>query len=202
MAMGGEEKCFNPASVPRVPPFVGTQSDEDCLSLVGMAGAGKSTLGRLVAERLGFAHLDTDRLIEATFGMSLQALLDARGLDDFLRIEEDVVSRLWLRRCVISTGGSVIYSSRAVERLRRCGPVVFLEIDLATFLSRVGGAEDRGFARPGGRSLEEVFAERQPLYAAAADYRERTGGVSPAHSADDIVRWMRSRRSHDAGEAK
>ncbi|NMC49853.1 MAG: hypothetical protein GYA47_10590, partial [Desulfovibrio sp.] len=66
----------------------------------------------------------------------------------------------------------------------------------------VGGAEDRGFARPGGRSLEEVFAERQPLYAAAADYRERTGGVSPAQSADDIVRWMRARRSHDAGETK
>ncbi|QLA21698.1 homoserine kinase [Desulfolutivibrio sulfoxidireducens] len=196
--MGGEKKRFDPANLPRVPPFVGTTTDEDCLSLVGMAGAGKSTLGRLVAERLGFAHLDTDRLIEATFGMPLQALLDARGLDEFLRLEEDVVSRLWLRRCVVSTGGSVVYGRRAVERLRRCGPVVFLEIDLSTFLARVGKAQDRGFARPGGKSLEEVFAERQPLYAAAADYRAQTGKMSPGRSAADIVRWMRARPAGDA----
>lgn len=191
--MGGEEKRFDPACLPRVPPFVGTVSDEPCLSLVGMAGAGKSTLGRLVAETLGFAHLDTDRLIEATWGMSLQALLDAKGLAEFLRIEEDVVSRLWLKRCVISTGGSVVYGPRAVARLRQCGPVVFLRIDLDTFLARVGGAEGRGFARPGGKSLEEVFAERQPLYEAMADHLAVTCGVPPAACAGDIVRWARPR---------
>ena len=189
--MGGEEKRFDPALLPLVPPFVGTVSDEPCLSLVGMAGAGKSTLGRLVAGMLGYAHLDTDRLIEAVWGMPLQALLDAKGLTEFLRIEEDVVSRLWLRRCVIATGGSVVYGPSAVSRLRRCGPVVFLRIDLETFLARVGAADDRGFARPGGRSLEEIFAERQPLYEAMADHQATTCGVDPAECAAGIVDWAR-----------
>ncbi|KUG29308.1 shikimate kinase i [hydrocarbon metagenome] len=195
--MGDEKKRFDPALLPRVPPFVGTASDEPCLSLVGMAGAGKSTLARLVAGMLGFAHLDTDRLIEATWGMPLQTLLDAKGLDEFLRIEQDVVSRLWLRRCVIATGGSVVYGPQAVERLKQCGPVVFLRIDLPTFLARVGAAEDRGFARPGGKSLEEVFAERQPLYEAMADYQTGTCGVSPEDCAAGIVDWARSRLGLD-----
>ncbi len=195
--MGGEDKRFDPARLPQIPPFVGTISDEPCVSLVGMAGAGKSTLGRMVAAMLGFAHMDTDRLIEATWGMPLQALLDAKGLTEFLRIEEDVVSRLWLKRCVISTGGSVVYGPRAVERLRCCGPVVFLRIDLATFLARVGAAEDRGFARPGGKSLAEVFAERQPLYAAISDHQTATDGMSPEDCARDIVSWARPRLGHE-----
>jgi shikimate kinase len=80
--------------------------------------------------------------------------------------------------------------------------VVFLKIDLATFLARVGQAEDRGFARPGGRSLEDVFAERQPLYEAAADHQELTVEMSPGRSADDIVRWMRARLADAAGDAR
>jgi len=136
-----------------------------CVSLIGMAGAGKTTLGKLLAARLGVAHLDTDRLIEAVRGLALQDLLDAEGCESFLRIEEEVVRSLGVKRCVISTGGSVVYSQAAMAKLKELGPVVFLEIDRQTFLDRTGDLHGRGFIRTRpGQKPGEVFAERQPLY--------------------------------------
>lgn len=150
------------------------QEQLSCVSLIGMAGAGKSTLGRMLAERLDWASLDTDSLIEATYGMPLQQVLDGLGLDEFLRAEEALVSMLSVRRTVISTGGSVVYGPKAVERLKLLGPVVFLDIGLETFLKRVGGGEGRGLAIAPGKTREDLFAERQPLYRAAADHTIRT----------------------------
>jgi shikimate kinase len=150
--------------------------DDPCISLVGMAGAGKSTLGRRLADRLGWAHMDTDRLVEAHWGQGLQELLDERGPEEFLAAEEAAVAGLSVKRCVVSTGGSVVYSRRIVSRLKSLGPVVYLRIDLETFLRRVGPAADRGFVvRTGCAGLEDVYAERQPLYEAAADVTVDTG---------------------------
>ena len=115
-----------------------------CITLVGMAAAGKSTLGSLLAEKLGWGQLDTDSYLESYYAMSLQAILDTYGLEEFLRIEEHLVSELNLTRTIISTGGSVIYGSRAVARLKKLGPVVLLDIDKATFVERVGDGENRG----------------------------------------------------------
>ncbi len=150
------------------------QAPVSCVSLIGMAGAGKSTLGRMLAERLGWAHLDTDSLIEATYGLPLQQVLDGLGLDEFLKAEETLVAMLMARRTVISTGGSVVYGPRAVERLKLLGPVVHLDISLETFLKRVGGGEGRGLAVAPGKSFQDVYHERQPLYRAAADITIRT----------------------------
>lgn len=154
--------------------FLRRQAQLSCVSLIGMAGAGKSTLGRMLAERLDWAHLDTDNLIEATYGQPLQQVLDGLGLAEFLRAEETVVATLMVRRTVVSTGGSVVYGPRAVERLKLLGPVVFLEVGLETFLQRVGGGEGRGLAVAPGKSFADVFHERQPLYRAAADFTLRT----------------------------
>ncbi|WP_034608755.1 homoserine kinase [Desulfovibrio aminophilus] len=161
-----------------------------CLSLIGMAGAGKSTLGALLARRLDWAHLDTDRLLESYYGLPLQQLLDSVGLETFLQLEEHQVGSLGAQRVVISTGGSVVYSRRAVDRLRMLGPVVFLEIDLATFLERVGHGGGRGLAVRPGRSFEELYAERQPLYRAAADFSVDTGAGSPEDCAVRILDWF------------
>lgn len=154
--------------------FLRRQEQLSCVSLIGMAGAGKSTLGRMLSERLGWAHLDTDNLIEATYGMPLQQVLDGLGLEAFLSAEETVVATLMVRRTVVSTGGSVVYGPRAVERLKLLGPVVFLDVSLETFLRRVGGGEGRGLAVAPGKSFADVFHERQPLYQAAADITLRT----------------------------
>ncbi|HBE94497.1 MAG TPA: shikimate kinase [Desulfovibrio sp.] len=161
-----------------------------CLSLVGMAGAGKSTLGRLLAGRLGWAHLDTDKLLEAYYGLPLQQLLDRVGLAAFLELEEHQVGALGVQRTVVSTGGSVVYSRRAVERLRLLGPVVFLEIGLPAFLDRVGRGEDRGLARAPGKSFEQLYLERQPLYLAAADFTVRTDEQDPEACARQILDWF------------
>jgi len=161
-----------------------------CVSLIGMAGAGKSTLGRLLAERLGWAHLDTDRLIEAYYGVPLQDLLDGLGLADFLKAEETLVSMLGVRRAVISTGGSVVYGPAAMERLKLLGPVIFLEVSLPTFLGRVGNAGNRGLAIAPGLSREDLYRERQPLYRAAADFTLCTDTSDRMASLERLQAWL------------
>ncbi len=143
---------------------------ESCVSLIGMAGAGKTTIGCALARRLHWAHLDTDRLLEAYWGCALQELVDGLGLKEFLRAEEKLVSELWLWRTVISTGGSVIYGPAAIRRLKSLGAVVYLHVSVATVCARVKGGQGRGLARRPGRSLEQLYEEREPLYRAAADY--------------------------------
>lgn len=165
-------------------------SPQGCLVLIGMAGAGKSTLGRLVAEKLGWAHLDTDRLMEAYYGLPLQELLDGLGLEKFLRAENQLVSMLGVRRAVISTGGSVVYGTEAVERLRLLGPVVFLEIGLEDFLRRVGPGDNRGLAIAPGCTKEQLFAERQPLYRAAADFTLRTDKNGHKECLERLLAWL------------
>ena len=124
---------------------------QGAISLIGMAGAGKSTLGRMLAEKLGWAHVDTDRLIESYYGLPLQDVLDGLGLEEFLKVENSLVAMLNVRRAVISTGGSVVYGREAMERLHLLGPVVHLDISLQSFLKRVGDGSNRGLAIAPGR---------------------------------------------------
>ncbi|WP_319541878.1 homoserine kinase [uncultured Pseudodesulfovibrio sp.] len=158
-----------------------------CITLVGMATAGKSTLGNLLSRRLGWGQLDTDRYLESYYAMPLQAILDTYGLDEFLRIEEHLVSELNLTRTVISTGGSVIYGPKAMARLKRLGPVVLLDIDEATFVERVGDAENRGLAIAPGKTMHDLYNEREPLYRAAADIVVGTADHTPEESVDLIL---------------
>ena len=174
------------------PTLLGRVSDERCVSLIGMAGAGKSTLAALLAARLGWACLDTDRLIEAHCRARLPDILSRHGLAGFLAIEEEVVAGLGVKRCVVATGGSVVYGARAVARLRAMGPVVHLTIDLPTFLARVGDPGARAFVMPGGMSLSDVYAERQPLYAAAADLTVTSCGVTPEACLEHILQGIQS----------
>ncbi|MHC1790405.1 shikimate kinase [Solidesulfovibrio sp.] len=174
------------------PTLLGRISDERCVSLIGMAGAGKSTLAALLARRLGWACLDTDRLIEAHCRALLPDILGRHGLPGFLGIEEDVVAGLAVKRCVVATGGSVVYGARAMARLKSMGPVVHLAIDLPTFLARVGDPGARAFVMPSGMTLSDVYAERQPLYAAAADLTVVSCGVTPAACAEHILQGILS----------
>lgn len=170
--------------------FVPLERDEvqyPCITLVGMAGAGKSTLGKLLAERLDWGRLDTDDYLESYYGLSLQGIMDTYGLDDFLRIEEHLVSELNLTRTIISTGGSVIYGQKAMDRLRELGPVVLLDVSEETFIERVGTAENRGLAIAPGKTLSDLYFERQPLYRAAADITVVTDASTPDQCVDAIL---------------
>lgn len=165
-------------------------SNERCISLIGMAGAGKTTLAALLARRLGWACLDTDRLIEATKGCKLSDLLARLGRRGFLRLEEDVVAHLNVKRCVVATGGSVVYCPTAMARLRESGPVVHLAIDLPTFLARVGDPRERAFVAPAGQSLSDVYADRLPRYTAAADLTVTNCGLTPEACLEHILQGI------------
>lgn len=162
-----------------------------CLVLVGMAGAGKSTIGTLLSRALDWGHLDTDRLLESYFGAPLQAIFDELGLDAFRRAEERVVSDLKARQLVISTGGSVIYGPGAMRNLKDQGDIVFLDTPLADVRARVGNAMGRGLAIGPDQSLDDLYAERRPLYMDAADVVVDTHGLSPDQCADRIMAHYR-----------
>ena len=164
-------------------------SEEPCLTLIGIAGAGKSTLGAMLAERLGWANADTDRLLEAYYALPLQNLLDESGLEHFKELEEHLVCTLQLSRTVVSTGGSVVYSERAVRHLKAMGPVIHLSIAPETCSARVGDGNGRGLCI-GDKTHADLYRERQPLYEAAADFTVHTDQHSPAQCLDLIMDWL------------
>ncbi|MGE4292071.1 MAG: homoserine kinase [Desulfovibrio sp.] len=164
-------------------------TEKRCVTLVGIAGAGKSTVGRLLAKALDWAAVDTDKLLEAYYGLPLQDLLDSVGLPKFLELEEHQVANLGVQRSVVSTGGSVIYGPRAVARIKALGPVIHLHVEPETFAARVGAAPNRGLAI-GAKSKEELHAERLPLYRAVADVEFATDEPAPEETVRQILRWL------------
>lgn len=165
-------------------------SKDVSITLIGMAGAGKTTVGEILAEMLDFAHLDTDRLIEAYFGSKLQDVYDSMGRRRFIQAEGDVVSRLAAHRTIISTGGSVVYSQQAVEHLKELGPVVYLHVDLETIKSRLSDIAGRGLAIDPDQTIEDLYRERLSLYESAADYIAKAEGIPPRTTAEDIIEQL------------
>ena len=157
------------------------------ISLIGMPGAGKSTVGILLAKLGGLRFADTDLDIQVREQTTLQRILERDGYLRLRAIEEEVLLTIPLEQIVISTGGSVVYSERAMERLRAAGPAVYLETDLATLEQRVAAAPLRGIASNMAQSYAEVFAERTPLYRRFADLTICTAGKSPDALAAEIL---------------
>ncbi|SHJ31772.1 shikimate kinase [Malonomonas rubra DSM 5091] len=139
------------------------------LILIGMPGAGKSTVGVILAKRLGYHFIDTDLLIQAQEGCRLQDIIDRQGLERFRQIEEQVLLGLETQRTVIATGGSVIYSRPGIEAIKRCGRLVYLQVGLAELQSRISDMGERGLVMGAGQSFSDLYAERTPLYAEHAD---------------------------------
>lgn len=137
--------------------------------LIGMPGSGKSTVGVLLAKRLGLGFIDTDLLIQEETGRTLQDIVDRDGYQALRHIEEQVLLKLNVSRQVISTGGSAVYSEPAMHHLKGLGVVVFLDIPLHVVLERIGDYSARGISRRPDQSLEELFAERFELYSRFAD---------------------------------
>lgn len=137
--------------------------------LIGMPGSGKSTIGVLLAKRLGLGFIDTDLLIQQEAGRTLQAIVDHEGYQALRRIEEQVLLKLEVQHQVISTGGSAVYSEQAMQHLKTDAVVVFLDIPLDIMLERIGDYSSRGISRRPGQSLEDLFTERFGLYSRWAD---------------------------------
>ena len=142
---------------------------EKNIVLIGMPGSGKSTSGVLLAKSLGFSFLDTDLLIQQQECMLLQDIVDALGFFGFIEIEEKMISGLQASNCVISTGGSVIYSEKAMNHLKEIGMIVYLDVSFSEIMRRIQNISTRGIALKDGQSLENLYEERRPLYEKYAD---------------------------------
>jgi shikimate kinase len=132
--------------------------------LIGMPGSGKSTVGVLLAKRLGLGFVDTDLLIQQQTGRTLQDLVDHEGHEFLRRVEGQVLLGLNVSGHVIATGGSAVYSNDAMAHLGEQGVVVFLDIPLEEVQRRIGDFSLRGISRHPDQSLEDLFRERLALY--------------------------------------
>jgi shikimate kinase len=164
-----------------------TQTDAGNLVLIGMPGSGKSTVGVLLAKRLGLGFVDTDLLIQEETGRTLQAIVDHDGYEALRRIEEQVLLKLDVRHKVISTGGSAVYSARAMEHLKTNGIVVFLDIPLGLVIERIGDHSMRGISRRPDQSLEALFEERFDLYSRYADLTVKGAGLNQDQVCEAVV---------------
>ncbi len=173
-------------------------SGNDCISVIGMAGAGKSTIGRALAERLEWAHVDTDFLIESAYGARLQDIADALGKEAFLDVEAQVIGSVRIQRAVLSTGGSAVYRPEAMQYLTSLGPVVYLDVPLEVILERIARKPDRGLAIAPGQTVEDLFREREILYRQWATCTVAAAEISVARCVETILE--RLAESGPAGE--
>ncbi|MBQ8591996.1 MAG: shikimate kinase [Lachnospiraceae bacterium] len=142
---------------------------KDNIVLIGMPGAGKSTVGVVLAKKLGRRFMDSDLLIQEHTGKLLHEIIEEKGLAGFLDIEEEVNASIQTAGCVIATGGSVVYGKKAMEHLCSIGTVLYLKLSYETIADRLGDLNERGVAVKNGQTLEELYEERIPLYEKYAD---------------------------------
>lgn len=157
--------------------------ESGCITFIGMAGAGKTTVGRMVARSLNWAFVDSDHIIEAAYAAPLQSVADAMSKEAFIDMEAEIVGSLRLCRTVIATGGSVVYRESSMEHLAALGPVVYLDVPMKIILERIARNPDRGLAIAPGQTLEELFREREELYRRYATVSVPAYGLAPAESA-------------------
>ncbi len=144
-------------------------SERDNLILIGMPWSGKSTVGVLVAKALTRQFLDTDVLIQAGEKSRLQAIIDTRGVEVLRRLEEEYILGLDCTGHVIATGGSAVYSGKAMAHLKRGGRCVYLDVPLGELEVRATRVDMRGLVRAPGQTLASLYEERTPLYRQYAD---------------------------------
>ncbi|MGM0462025.1 MAG: shikimate kinase [Fibrobacterota bacterium] len=157
------------------------------ITLIGMPGAGKSTVGIILAKSTARGFIDTDVLIQINEQKSLQDILDSQGHMALRDIEESVILRLNLADHIIATGGSAVYGDRAMMHLKKHSTVVYLHASLEEIERRIPNFKTRGIARRPGQSLEDLFTERSRLYRHYADFTVETEGKTLDAIADEIA---------------
>ena len=159
--------------------------------LIGMAGAGKSTVGRVLAQQLGYSFIDSDDLIAQQQKNTLQQLLDKQGYIRLREIEEQALLTIESSRTVIATGGSAVYSEKAMEHLAKQAIIVFLDVPFDRIKQRIGDYSQRGLAKPEGQTLEALFNERRPLYQRHANLTTTISNALPTDIAADIINALK-----------
>ena len=163
----------------------------DNIILIGMPGAGKSTVGVLLAKTLGYAFLDTALVIQQREGALLQPLVDSLGVEAFLDVEADAICSVECRGTVIAPGGSAVCRERAMSHLRALGRIVYLHLPLEELERRLSNISTRGIAMAPGETLADLFARRAPLYRTYADLTVDVGRQSLEETVALVLRALR-----------
>lgn len=155
--------------------------------LIGMPGCGKTTLGTELSEKLGYGYIDSDSVIVAREGKRLNEIIAEVGREGFLDIEAKINSELCANRCVIATGGSVIYRDKAMQHLKTLGKIVYLQLPYEVIERRLGDLKKRGVALKDGFTLKDLYNERTPLYEKYADITVPLQGQSIMKAVEEIM---------------
>ena len=138
-------------------------------TLIGMPASGKSTVGVLLAKRLGFSFVDVDIVIQEKEKRLLKEIIAQEGIDGFMAVENRINASLDADRSVIAPGGSVIYGKEAMEHLREISTIVYLKLSYEDVEARLGNLVDRGVVLRDGMTLLDLYNERIPYYEKYAD---------------------------------
>lgn len=155
--------------------------------LIGMPSCGKSTLGVLLAKRLGYRFIDSDLIIQEREGKLLHEIIAERGVDGFIEIENEVNAAITDKGAVIATGGSVIYGDEAMANLKSLGKIVYLSIPYEEMCRRLGDFSHRGVIMRKGNNLAEMYSERAPLYKKYADITIDVFSLKLSDALDEIA---------------
>ena len=137
--------------------------------LIGMPGAGKSTVGVLLAKSLLKDFVDTDLIIQQKENDSLCAIMQKTGIDGFIALEDEIISQCSFHGSVVATGGSAVYGEKAMENLKKDGVIVYLRVSCDELVKRIHNIRTRGIAMKEGTTIKELFDERKALYEKYAD---------------------------------
>ena len=159
--------------------------------LIGMAGAGKSTVGKILAGKLAYDFIDTDQLIEQSQNCPLQVIIDQGGLEIFKTIEEKILLSLHATHSVIATGGSSVYSRKGMDHLEKRGCLIHLDVALETLQKRVHNELTRGLVKQPEQSFAELYRERRQLYRERADYTVECTGLTKEQTSMAVIDILR-----------
>ena len=165
------------------------------VTLIGMPSAGKSTIGVLLAKRLGYSFINADILIQEKEGRLLKEIIAQEGMDGFLQVENRVNASIEAKRSVIAPGGSVIYGKEAMEHLKEISTVVYLKMSYEELERRVGDVVDRGVALKEGMTLRDLYDERTAYYERYADITIDEEGMTPGQTVDLLRAMLEKKRA-------
>ena len=155
--------------------------------LIGMPGVGKSTIGVILAKVLGYSFLDADLLIQEQEGKLLREIIEEKGTDGFIEVENHVNASIRADRAIIATGGSVVYGKEAMEHLKEIGRVVYLKVSYAILEKRLADIKGRGVVLKKWQTLETLFEERSKLYEQYADIEVSEDGLDVEQTVEKLV---------------
>jgi len=163
---------------------------KDNIVLIGMPGSGKSTIGVVLAKRLGYDFVDSDIVIQGAYHKTLEQLIEENGDAGFIQIENDINKSLEYTKTVIATGGSVVYGSEAMEHLKSIGTIVYLKVSEADLNERLGSLKERGVVSNGKTTVKEIFDDRRALYEKYAEITVNLEGKSLKDSVLELAQLL------------